>query len=177
MRPSILSQLLAYSTLNNDKTHIHVLPWLPCAIVSDAENIQKLTRTNSRSGSNIILFRFLVIDALWEKANYAEVQYLTIYLQKERIAKWCQKVQRRRQNGNISAKWQNWLKAHLSSWGISSPRGFTHRKSRTSSKFGTCKSQTWLSSTNRSIDWEKRYQETFHFFPSVGISFLFYPHS
>ena len=83
----------------------------------------------------------------------------------------------RRQNGNISAKWQNWLKAHLSSWGISSPRGFTHRKSRTSSKFGTCKSQTWLSSTNRSIDWEKRFQETFQLslFPLCGNIILVLP--
>ena len=87
-----------------------------------------------------------------------------IYKKKE-LQSDVKRCKRGRQNGNISAKWQNWLKAHLSSWGISSPRGFTHRKSRTSSKFGTCKSQTWLSSTNRSIDWEKRNISVFTFSP------------
>ena len=127
--------------------HTYVLPWLPCAIVSDTENVQKLTKTYLRSHFQIVQFhscQFLVIDALlWEIANY--VGAISDNLFTKRIAKWCQKVQRRIelakwQNGKKYLQGQHWS-SYLSSCGISSPRGFTHRKSRTSSKFGTWKCQ------------------------------------
>ena len=66
------------------------------------------------------------------------MQYLTIYLQKELQRSDGEKCKEGAEMAISSKKWRKLRKApHLSSCGISSPLGFTHRRSRTSSKFGT----------------------------------------
>ena len=134
-------QLLQNSTLNSYKTHIYVPPQLPCAIVSDTEKSKSYPKHSlscNSKGLNIIFFQYVTCQRcivrnsklcrcnIWQfiyKKNCKEVM--------AKSAKRGQKWQYRVKSG------ENWEKRHLSSCGISSPLGFTHRRSRTSSKFGT----------------------------------------